>query len=192
MHRIWKEPRRWLSTPSRSGGVYRCCALTIPGTGSSSGSFQGDLGRSGSDDALAVLDRPDFRAPLVLVGSSMGGVDRRFTLQDRFRPERVQALIGIAAAPDFTGVGLSLAQIKKALELQTGRLVAGPAPEGAVNLNAVVTGEFWKSGVRSQRFFRARSRSTAPCALSMANVIGTFRSTSRSRPCLASVQPMSS
>jgi pimeloyl-ACP methyl ester carboxylesterase len=69
------------------------------GHGSSGGSFQdGTIGRW-AEDALAVIDRLS-EGPVVLVGSSMGGWIA--LLAARARPGRVAALIGIAAAPDFT------------------------------------------------------------------------------------------
>ncbi len=69
------------------------------GHGESSGAFtDGTIGRW-TDDALLVLDRI-AEGPQVLVGSSMGGWIA--LLVARRRPERVAALVGIAAAPDFT------------------------------------------------------------------------------------------
>ena len=69
------------------------------GHGSSGGRFEdGTIGRW-TDDALAVIDRLS-RGKLVLVGSSMGGWIA--LLAACARPDRVAALIGIAAAPDFT------------------------------------------------------------------------------------------
>jgi len=72
------------------------------GTGSSAGEFaQGTLALW-LDEALAVLDRL-IDGPVVLVGSSMGGwIALHIALR---RPERVRALVGIAAAPDFTDWG---------------------------------------------------------------------------------------
>lgn len=69
------------------------------GHGVSSGRFEdGTIGRW-LDDTLAVIDRLT-EGPLILVGSSMGGwISLLAALR---RPERVAALIGIAAAPDFT------------------------------------------------------------------------------------------
>jgi pimeloyl-ACP methyl ester carboxylesterase len=69
------------------------------GHGASAGSFtDGTIGRW-LTDALIVIDRQS-EGPLVLVGSSMGGwIGLHVAL---VRPERVTALIGIAAAPDFT------------------------------------------------------------------------------------------
>jgi pimeloyl-ACP methyl ester carboxylesterase len=69
------------------------------GHGSSSGRFEdGTIGRW-TEDALAVIDRLSG-GKLVLVGSSMGGWIA--LLAACARPDRVAALIGIAAAPDFT------------------------------------------------------------------------------------------
>lgn len=69
------------------------------GHGESSGAFaDGTIGRW-TDDALAVLDSLTD-GPQILVGSSMGGwIMLNVALA---RPSRVAALVGIAAAPDFT------------------------------------------------------------------------------------------
>jgi pimeloyl-ACP methyl ester carboxylesterase len=69
------------------------------GHGASGGSFEdGTIGRW-TGDALAVIDA-HTDGPLLLVGSSMGGWIA--LLAALARPDRVAALIGIAAAPDFT------------------------------------------------------------------------------------------
>lgn len=69
------------------------------GHGESSGDFaDGTLSRW-RDDAVAVIDSLT-EGPQILVGSSMGGWI--MVLAALARPERVHALIGIAAAPDFT------------------------------------------------------------------------------------------
>ena len=69
------------------------------GHGESSGKFEeGTIGRW-RDDTVAVLDRVTS-GPQVIVGSSMGGWI--MLLAALLRPERVSALVGIAAAPDFT------------------------------------------------------------------------------------------
>lgn len=69
------------------------------GHGESSGDFRkGTIGRW-LDDALAVFDEAT-EGPQVLVGSSMGGwIALLIALA---RPERARALVGVAAAPDFT------------------------------------------------------------------------------------------
>jgi pimeloyl-ACP methyl ester carboxylesterase len=69
------------------------------GHGASGGRFaEGTIG-SWLGDAQAVVDRVT-EGPLVVVGSSMGGWI--MLLLALARPERVQALIGVAAAPDFS------------------------------------------------------------------------------------------
>jgi pimeloyl-ACP methyl ester carboxylesterase len=71
------------------------------GHGASGGRFEdGSIG-SWTDDALAVIDQ-QTEGPLILVGSSMGGWIA--LLAALARRERIDALIGIAAAPDFTEV----------------------------------------------------------------------------------------
>ena len=77
------------------------------GTGSSSGRFEeGTLGLW-LDESLAVADQLT-EAPLILIGSSMGGWLALHLAQ--LRPERILAVIGIAAAPDFTDWGFPDAQ----------------------------------------------------------------------------------
>lgn len=69
------------------------------GHGASDGAFtDGTIGRW-ADDTLAVIDALTH-GKLVLVGSSMGGWLALKTALAR--PDRVAALVGIAAAPDFT------------------------------------------------------------------------------------------
>ncbi len=69
------------------------------GHGQSSGDFaDGTLGRW-AEDAVAVIDSLT-EGPQILVGSSMGGW--LMLLAALARPARIHALIGIAAAPDFT------------------------------------------------------------------------------------------
>lgn len=75
-----------------------CLRLDYSGHGESGGDFlAGSIGRW-TEDALAVIDR-ETEGPLVLVGSSMGGWIA--LLVARHRPDRIAALVGIAAAPDF-------------------------------------------------------------------------------------------
>ena len=69
------------------------------GHGASSGAFaDGTIGRW-AEDAVAVIDALS-EGPVVLVGSSMGGWI--MLLAALARRARVQALVGVAAAPDFT------------------------------------------------------------------------------------------
>jgi pimeloyl-ACP methyl ester carboxylesterase len=67
--------------------------------GASSGAFaEATIGRW-RDDALRVLDGLT-EGPQILVGSSIGGW--LMLLAARARPERIAALVGVAAAPDAT------------------------------------------------------------------------------------------
>jgi pimeloyl-ACP methyl ester carboxylesterase len=67
--------------------------------GQSSGAMEDATVGGWAEDAVAILDRLTA-GPLVLVGSSMGAWVA--LLAALARPQRVQALIGLAAAPDFT------------------------------------------------------------------------------------------
>lgn len=90
------------------------------------------------DDALLVIESL-IRGPIVLVGSSMGGW--LMLLLALALPSRVKALVGIAAAPDFTDWGYS--QEQKMILLQDGQLEQpsdyGPEP-------TITTRAFWQSG----------------------------------------------
>jgi pimeloyl-ACP methyl ester carboxylesterase len=72
------------------------------GTGSSAGEFEDGTLELWLEEALAALDRL-IDGPVIVIGSSMGGwIALHLAL---LRPERVRALVGIAAAPDFTDWG---------------------------------------------------------------------------------------
>jgi pimeloyl-ACP methyl ester carboxylesterase len=74
------------------------------GTGSSGGRFEEGTLASWLEEAIAVVDRLT-KGPIILVGSSMGGwIALHLAL---LRPGRVKALVGIAAAPDFTDWGFA-------------------------------------------------------------------------------------
>ena len=108
------------------------------GSGLSDGKFEdGTLDRWLSD-SLLMIDRLT-EGPAVLVGSSMGGwIALHLALRRR---ERVTALVGIAAAPDFTEWGYS-AEEKAAIQ-RHGRLEQ-PSPYGAEP--QLTTLGFWRSG----------------------------------------------
>jgi pimeloyl-ACP methyl ester carboxylesterase len=108
------------------------------GTGSSDGEFEeGSLG-GWLNEALHLFDTLT-QGPVILVGSSMGGWIA--LLMAKHRPERIAALVGIAAAPDFTDWGYS--DSEKRVLRDTGRLerpnAYAPEPE-------VTTFRFWESG----------------------------------------------
>ena len=81
--------------------------LDYSGTGSSGGRFEDGTLSLWLEEALAAIDQRTG-GPLIIVGSSMGGwIALHLAL---LRPERVQALVGIAAAPDFTQWGFTAEQ----------------------------------------------------------------------------------
>src|SRR6478735_162075 len=101
--------------------------LDYSGTGSSGGRFQDGTLANWIEEALAAIDEMTD-GPLIIVGSSMGGwIALHLAL---LRRERVQALVGIAAAPDFTEWGFT--------EEQAAQLT----DEGHL------TRTFWESGQR--------------------------------------------
>ncbi len=107
------------------------------GCGESAGAFEDQRLADWRDDVLAMIDM--VAGPVVLVGSSMGGW--LMLLAAIARSERVAALIGIAAAPDFTDWGFTTDE--KMAILSQGRLERpnryGPAP-------TTYTRAFWSSG----------------------------------------------
>jgi pimeloyl-ACP methyl ester carboxylesterase len=102
------------------------------GVGASGGEFEAQALADWRDDALAMVDQV-AEGPVVLVGSSMGGwLMLHVALA---RPDRVVGLIGIAAAPDYTGWGFT--QEEKMTILREGRIVHG---------ERVTSRAFWESG----------------------------------------------
>jgi pimeloyl-ACP methyl ester carboxylesterase len=101
-----------------------CLLLDYSGCGESTGDFaEGTLSRW-RDEVLALIAAL-CAGPVVLVGSSMGGW--LMLLVALAIPERVRALVGIAAAPDFTNWGTSR---ERQAELAAGRTVLEPNPYG--------------------------------------------------------------
>jgi pimeloyl-ACP methyl ester carboxylesterase len=94
--------------------------LDYSGHGQSSGAFEdGTIGRW-ADDARAIIEART-NGPLLLVGSSMGGWIA--LLLARAMPARVAALVGLAAAPDFTESLLAgLSDAERATLHATGRI----------------------------------------------------------------------
>ena len=93
-----------------SGRAY--LRLDYSGCGASGGDFlDGSIGRW-TADALAVIDHVAPGAPVLLVGSSMGGwIALRAGL---VLGSRLAGLVGIAAAPDFTDWGLAISAADRA------------------------------------------------------------------------------
>lgn len=81
-----------------------CLRLDYSGCGESAGDF-GDGTLSHWRDEVLALIASQCAGPVVLIGSSMGGW--LMLLVALAIPDRVDALVGIAAAPDFTDWGYS-------------------------------------------------------------------------------------
>ena len=150
------------------------------GTGSSDGEFEdGTLDRWTDDARLMVEQLTD--GPVVLVGSSMGGWIALHLAQRM--PERVAAVMGIAAAPDFTEWGFP-DHLKERLaagetlrrEFPTAAYRSRPAPSGPP--------------ARQCGCSIPRSRSTARSGSSTAIATRTSRSKSPSVSRTGCVQPM--
>ena len=109
------------------------------GHGASSGAFRDATVGRWKDDALAVLDEVT-EGPQVLVGSSIGGWI--MLLAALARPERVKALVGIAAAPDATEdlMWAELSEAQRATMLRDGflRLPSEYSPEGYIYTQALI------------------------------------------------------
>lgn len=102
----------------------QCLLLDYSGCGRSEGRFDDGSIRRWAKDALAMADAL-APGPLLLVGSSMGGwVMLHLALAD---PARIRALVGIAAAPDFTRWGLPLAAAER-LALESRGYFTRPSP----------------------------------------------------------------
>ncbi len=106
----------WLEDWARAQGR-AFLRFDYSGHGQSSGAFEEGCIGDWAEDAMAALDALT-QGPQVLVGSSMGGwIALLLALR---APERVQGLVGIAAAPDFTEdsmwPGLSERQRREVLE----------------------------------------------------------------------------
>ena len=115
-----------------------CLRFDYSGTGSSGGNFADGTLAKWLGEVVAAIDLLT-EGPVVLAGSSMGGwLALHAALQRR---DRVKALLGIAAAPDFTDWGYS-AEEKDALK-RDGKLEQ-PNPYGTEP--SVTWLGFWQSG----------------------------------------------
>ena len=116
-----------------------CLLLDYSGCGASEGRFEDGTLDIWRDDVLALVDHVWPKGKILPVGSSMGGW--LALLVALARPERTAALVGIAAAPDFTDWGFSEAE--KAVLATEGRIVE---PSDYDENGYVTTLGFWKSG----------------------------------------------
>jgi pimeloyl-ACP methyl ester carboxylesterase len=115
-----------------------CLRFDYSGTGASGGRFADGTLTRWLDEVLSAIDLLTD-GPLILAGSSMGGwIALHAALQ---RKERIKALLGIAAAPDFTNWGYT-GEEKEAL-VGEGKLER-PNPYGPEP--SVTWRGFWESG----------------------------------------------
>lgn len=98
--------------------------IDYSGTGSSGGEFSDGTLDRWLDEVLAAIDQL-VEGPIVLIGSSMGGWLALHAAQKR--ADRIKAVVGVAAAPDFTDWGFTADQ--KA-ELQENGKLELPNPYG--------------------------------------------------------------
>jgi pimeloyl-ACP methyl ester carboxylesterase len=120
---------------SRAIGMVR---FDYSGTGLSDGAFEDGTLSGWLDETLLVIDELT-QGPLILVGSSMGGwLALHAALR---RSERIAALVGVAAAPDFTDWGYTDAE--KHILAERGRLEQTNPYGGEPQLT---TRGFWESG----------------------------------------------
>ncbi|WP_157216040.1 alpha/beta fold hydrolase [Flavisphingomonas formosensis] len=108
------------------------------GCGASEGDFADGTISVWRNDALALIDAL-APGPVLLVGSSMGGWLSLLIARDR--PGRVAALVGIAAAPDFTE--WSFSEDRRA-ELRRDGRIEDPTPYS--DEPYVTTLAFWEDG----------------------------------------------
>ena len=133
-----------------------CLLLDYSGCGASDGDFaDGTLSRW--RDELLALIAANCAGPVVLVGSSMGGW--LMLLVALAIPAQVTALVGIAAAPDFTDWGYSPAQ--KA-QLAAGETVFEANPYGPDP--SPTHPAFWRDG-QAQRVLDSDIAVTCPVRL---------------------------
>ena len=109
------------------------------GCGASEGAFEDHDLADWRDDALEMIDAFAPAGPLVVVGSSMGGW--LALLVALALPDRVRAIVGIAAAPDFTEWDFSEDIV--ALLRREGKL---SEPSEYSDEPYVTTLGFWESG----------------------------------------------
>jgi pimeloyl-ACP methyl ester carboxylesterase len=117
--------------------------LDYSGCGESDGAFEEGTLDIWRDDVLAVLAEAKI-GPLILIGSSMGGW--LMLLVAEALGDQVAAMVGIAAAPDFTDWDFDAAD--RATIAATGR-IERPSDYGYDPM--VITRGFWQSGQSNLR-----------------------------------------
>ena len=117
--------------------------MDYSGCGESDGAFEDGTLDIWHHDVLAVIAEADV-GPLILIGSSMGGW--LMLLVAEALGDQVTAMVGIAAAPDFTDWDFDEAD--RATIAATGR-IERPSDYGYDPM--VITQGFWQSGQANRR-----------------------------------------
>ena len=129
--------------------------LDYAGCGSSGGAFAEQTLESWRDDVLHLVDEVT-QGPLILAGSSMGGW--LMLLAALQRKQRIAGLVGIAAAPDFTGWGFGDEERAK---LARGETLSEPSDYS--DQPYITTAGFWRSG-EANRLLGGKNRAGLPRA----------------------------
>lgn len=116
-----------------------CLRMDYSGTGSSGGNFADGTIDRWLAEVLAAIDLLTDGEPVILAGSSMGGWIA--LLASLRRPERVKAVLGIAAAPDFVHWGFTEPEKK---QLDRGEMLEQANPYGPEPMRTHPG--FWRSG----------------------------------------------
>jgi len=117
--------------------------LDYSGCGASEGRFADHDMEHWRDDVLDAIEAFALTGSLVLVGSSMGGW-LALLVALRLPPGRVEAIVGIAAAPDFTDWGFSedvVALLREEAKIER--------PSDSSDEPNGTTLAFWESGQRN-------------------------------------------
>lgn len=117
--------------------------MDYSGCGESDGAFEDGTLDIWRDDVLAVIAEAKI-GPIILIGSSMGGW--LMLLVAEKLGDQVAAMVGIAAAPDFTDWDFDAAD--RATIAATGR-IERPSDYGYDPM--VITQDFWQSGQSNLR-----------------------------------------
>ena len=112
--------------------------LDYSGCGASGGRFEDGTLDQWQRDARTVIDH-SAPGPVLLIGSSMGGWLALLLARDL--GARCAALIGIAAAPDFTEWGTSAAD---RIRFEAGETITEPS--AYADAPYITTSAFWRSG----------------------------------------------
>ena len=120
-----------------------CLLLDYSGCGEAGGDFSAGTLSRWRDEVLAIIGA-EVHGPVILVGSSMGGW-LMLLAGERLRG-RLHALVGIAAAPDFTEWGRSDAHKTR---LAAGETVHDPNPYGPEP--TPMHPAFWADGQANRR-----------------------------------------